>query len=264
MSAPGIVDLSDVDYFAHPALSHSDAKLLLDSPARYRWVKDNPRPYKPEFEFGHVVHELVLGVGGGIVIVDAADWRTASARAERDAALTAGRAAILAAEYDEAAACADAVRRHPIAARLLDHLDHAEQACIWQDGDVDRKAKLDGVCGRFGIDLKTTFDASTDTFGRTAGKYAYFSQDAWYRDALRACHGIDDPAFLFIAVEKHPPYLVNVIALDPYDVELGARRNRRAIDLYRQCRDTDTWPGYGDGINQAQLPRWAETAEETA
>lgn len=259
-----IVDLPDADYFAHPALSHSDAKLILDTPARYRWIKDHPRPYKPAFEFGHVVHELVLGVGAGIDIIDAADWRTKAAQTAQAESIAAGRAPILRDDYAEAQACADAVYRHTLAARLLKHLDHAEQAGIWTDGDIERKAKLDGVCGRFGIDLKTTVDASTDNFGRTAGKYAYFSQDAWYRDALRACFDIDDPKFLFVAVEKHPPYLVNVIELDPYDVELGARRNRRAIDLYRQCRDTDTWPGYGDGINQAQLPRWAETAEEIA
>lgn len=258
------LDLPDAEYFAHPALSHSDAKLLLACPARYRWIKDNdPRDYVPEFEFGHVVHELTLGKGGGIVTIDAPDWKTKAAREERDEALADGLAPILVGEFDKAKACADAIRLHPLAKKLLDHLDHAEIAAVWDDDGIERKSKLDGVCGRFGIDLKTTGDASTEAFGRSAGKYAYFSQDAWYRDAMRAS-GIGDPRFLFVVVEKYPPYLVNVIELDPYDVELGAKRNRRALDLYRQCRDTGTWPGYGEGINQAQLPRWAETEEETA
>lgn len=264
MSAELLVDLSDVDYFAHPALSHSDTKLLLESPAIYRWVKDNPRPYKPEFEFGHVVHELVLGTGGGIVVIDADDWRTKAAKAERDEALAAGKAPILRGEYAEAKACADAVRRHKTAAKLLDNLDHAEIAGVWDDGDVRRKAKLDGICGRFGIDLKTAVDASTDAFGRSAAKFGYWTQQAFYEDAMRACFGIAEPKFLFIVVRKFPPYLVNVVELDPYDVELGAKRVRRAIDLYRRCRDTNEWPGFGDGINQAQLPRWAEMEEEAA
>lgn len=260
-----VLDLPDTEYFAHPALSHSDCKLLLDSPARYRWLKDNnDRPYVPEFEFGHAVHELALGKGGGIEVIDAPDWRTKDARAARDAALLNGRAPMLTGDYNSARACADAIRLHPLARKLLDHLDHAEVAAIWEDGDVERKAKLDGVCGRFGIDLKTTVDASTAAFGRSAGKFAYFSQDPWYRDALRACFGIDEPRFLFVVVEKFPPYLVNVVELDPYDVELGAKRNRRAIDLYRQCRETGVWAAYGDGINIAQLPRWAETEEEVA
>lgn len=263
-SPVALLEISDHEYFAHPALSHSDAKLLLDCPARYRWLKDNPdRPYKPEFEFGHVVHELCFGKGGGIHVIDAPDWRTKDAKAARDEAVAQGVAPILIAEYEQAKACADAIRLHPLAAKLLDHLDHAEVAIVWDDKDVQRKAKLDGICGRFGIDLKTTGNASTTEFGHSAGKYAYFSQAAYYIDALTAID-VAHPDFLFIAVEKQPPYPVNVIQLDPYDVELGHRRNQRAIDLYRRCRATDTWPAYGQGINVAQLPRWAEVHEETA
>lgn len=258
-----ILDLPDPEYFAHPALSHSDAKLLLDCPARYRYIKQaGPLPYKAEFEWGHAVHELVLGKGPGIIQIDYDDWRSKTAREERDAAIAEGRTPLLYEEYGRALDCADAVRQHPLAAKLLDHLDHAEITAIWDDDDIQRKAKLDGICGRFGIDLKTTQNAATDAFGRSAGTYAYASQDAWYRDALRTCFDIADPKFLFVVVEKHPPYLVNVIELDPYDVELGGRRNRAALDLYRRCRDRDEWPAYGDGINVAQLPRWAELEME--
>jgi hypothetical protein len=262
---PVHTDMSDRDYFAHPALSHSDTKLILDSPARYRHLKDNPdRPYRPEFEWGHVVHELALGKGAGIDVIDADDWRTKAAKEARDAALAGGVAPILRHDYDAAVAAVAAIMAHPLAGQLLGHLDHAEVAAIWDDGDVPRKAKLDAICGRFGIDVKTTVNAATEAFGRSAGTFAYHSQDAWYRDALRDAFGIADPKFLFVVVEKHPPYLVNVIELDPYAVELGNKRNRRAIDLYRQCRDSGDWPGYGTGINQAQLPRWAEITEETA
>lgn len=258
-----VIDMSDADYFAHPALSHSDAKLLLDSPARFRWVKDHDdRPYRPEFEFGHAVHEMALGKGAGIVVVDAADWRTKAAQAQRDKALGAGKAPMLTTDHTQAEACAAAVRAHPVAKNLLDHLDHVEAVAIWDDGDVQRRAKLDGICGRFAVDLKTTVDASTDAFGLSAARYHYAGQAAWYIDALAAV-GIDDPHLLFIAVEKHPPHLVNVIELDPYDVQLGAHRNRTAIDLYRRCRDAGEWPAYGDGINTAQLPRWAEILMET-
>lgn len=255
--------LPDDDYFALPALSHSDLKLL-DPPARYRWIKDNQaQTFKAEFDFGHAVHELALGSGPGIDIIDAADWRTNAAKAARDESRAAGRAPLLAADYDRAKQCADAIRTHPVAAKLLDHMDHTEIALVWDDDGLTRKAKLDGVTGRFGFDLKTTDRADTAAFGRSAGKFGYATQDAWYRDAMRACLGIDDPAFLFLVVEKEPPHLVNVIQLDEYDVELGARRNRHRMDLYRTCCETGVWPAYGDGINQAQLPRWAEIDMET-
>ena len=257
--------MSDAEYFAAEGLSHSDTKLLARSPAYYRYVKTTgDREMKSEYDFGHAVHELLLGKGGGIEVIDANDWRTKAAKEARDEARAAGRAPMLQHEYDKAKACADGVRLHPFARMILDGMDHAELARFWDDGDVRRKAKIDAVIGRCGVDVKTTDNADTEAFGRSAGKYGYATQNSWYEDALTACLGIDDPGFLFLVVEKNPPYLVNVIQLDRYDVELGAKRNRQMIDLYRQCRDADTWPAYGDGINQAQLPRWAELEMEMA
>lgn len=263
ITVPGVHDLTDAEYFAHPALSHSDLKLLARCPARYRWVKDNRVvEHRSEFDFGHAVHELVLGAGAGIDIIDADNWRTKAAQEARAESHAAGRAPMLRADYETAETCASAVFNHPVAAKLLNHKDHAEVTCIWEADDVERRAKIDAVSGRFIVDLKTGQSADTDTFGRSAAKFGYATQDAWYRDAARACLDIPEPKFLFVVVEKDPPHLVNVIELDPYDVELGARANKQTVALYRHCRDTDTWPAYGDGINQASLPRWAEIEME--
>ena len=256
-------DMTDAEYFAHPALSHSDCKLILDSPARYRHAKDNPSSSKPtdDMIFGTAVHSIALG-GPGVVRIPFDDYRSKDARDARDEALAAGQVPLKPAEYDEAKACADAIRLHPRAKQLLDLADHLEVSAVWDDGDVQRRAKLDAVAGRFGIDLKTAANADTDAFAASVAKFGYWTQDPYYRDAMRAVFGIDDPAFLFIVVEKRAPYLVNVIQLEEYAVELGAQRNRRAIDLYRECRDSDTWPGYGDGINEVTLPAWAAIQEE--
>lgn len=257
-------DMTDAEYFALPALSHSDLKLMQrTSPAKFRWMKDNDaREFKSEFDFGHVVHELVLGTGGGIEVIEADDWRTKAAKEQRDAARAAGRAPILVADYEQAAACAAGVRMHPVAAKLLDAADHTEIALVWERDGIKFKSKLDLVAGRIGVDVKTTDYADTEAFGRSAGKFGYATQDAFYREAMRACLGIDDPKFLFLVVERDPPYLVNVIELDEYDVELGARRNAALIERYRKCVETGEWPAYGTGINVAQLPRWAEIEME--
>ncbi len=260
-----MTEMTDEEYFALPSLSHSDTKLLERSPAHYRWAKDHAvREHKPQFDFGHVVHELILGKGAGIDVIDADNWKTKAAQEARKESREAGRAPLLTTEFMAAKACADAVRLHPLAAKLLDHMDHVEVACVWDDNGVQRRAKPDGVTGRFVLDVKTTPAADTESFGRSAGKFGYHSQAAWYIEAAHACLGIADPKFLFIVVEVDAPHLVNVIELDPYDIELGAKRNARLIGRYRQCVETDTWPGYGTGINQAQLPRWAEIAEEAA
>lgn len=261
----GVHKMTDADYFAHPALSHSDTRILLDSPAKFAHLRGNPRDAKPptdDMRFGTAVHAILLG-GPHVVEVAADSWRTNAAKEERAEAEANGCIALLTADFDRAHACAMGANRHPQARKLLDNADDTEIVGIWDDGDVQRRAKLDLRSGRFGVDIKTAYSAATDDFARSAAKYGYFTQDPWYRDCLTACWGIDDPAFLFIVIEKEPPYLVNVVELDPYDVELGRKRNQRAIDLYRQCRDADEWPGYGDDVNLAALPGWARWAEES-
>ena len=263
---PTAVEMSDAEYFGPDhadKLSHSDCKLLLRSPALYRWVKDHHvRENKPEFDFGHAVHELVLGSGPGIDVIDADDWRLKDSREQRDESYEAGRAPLLRKDYERAQACAEAIYGHPIARKLLDRRDHTEIAMMWDDRGVERKAKADGVSGRIGFDVKSTIDAETKAFGRSAANFGYFTKDPYYRDAMRACLDIDDPGFLFVVVEHHPPHFVNVIEMTAEDVERGAQRNRRAIELFRKCRDADDWPAYGTGINTAHLPVWARIAED--
>ena len=48
------------DYFDIEALSASGAKLMLKSPAHYRYWKDNPKDPTPAMTFGTIVHALVL------------------------------------------------------------------------------------------------------------------------------------------------------------------------------------------------------------
>jgi hypothetical protein len=267
ITEPGIYpDMDDAEYFALPSLSHSDCKTLLDSPAKFDHLRRNPKDAQAptaDMLFGSAVHSFVLG-GPTVVAIEADNFKSPKTREQRDEVLAAGSIPLLRADYDRAFDCAESVRSHALGLKLLDNADHLEVVTVWDDNGIERRAKIDGVTGRIVWDLKTTYDANTDAFGRSAAKYGYHSQSAFYMDAARACLGIDDPEFLFVVVEKRPPHLVNVIKLSDYAVDLGAKRVARALDLYRQCTESGEWPGYGDGINEAELPRWAEYEEEAA
>ncbi len=261
-----IAGISDTDYHVGPSLSSSGARKLLDCPARFKWERDNPPPPKPAYDFGHLAHRLILGEGSTIQIVEAADWRSKSAQAERDAARADGAVPVLRSEYDAAKAMREAVMAHPTAAALFAE-GVAEQSGYWRDEPTDIQLRFrpdwltTSLSGRaLCVDYKTTISANPADFAMSVGKFGYFMQHAWYVAGL-AAHGIDDAGFLFVAQEKQAPYLVSVIELDPDAVLLGARRNRRAIDLYAECVATDTWPAYGDGINVVDLPRWIYTKE---
>ena len=189
-------------------------------------------------------------------------------RAERDAAVAAGRIAILPKHRAVVEAMAAKLREHPIASQLLaPSTGDPEVSLFWRHPRTERwcRARPDflrhtGIGRRYVIpDYKTAADASAEAFGKSAADYGYHQQHPWYVDGVKAL-GIDpDPVFLFIVQEKTPPYLVEVIELDDDAMDLGRRRNARALEIYRDCREAGLWPGYrrDDESTVVSLPRWA-------
>lgn len=277
-------DMTDAEYHQLPSLSASGAKLLLDAggPAKYREQMDNPPPPKPVFDFGTLVHTLVLGKGADLEVLDPAVhglkpngtvadvpsmtgmWKKAVA-----AAREAGKLPVSLDEYNAAKAMADTVRQHPVAGPLLAD-GEAEESWFATDPDTDVKlrARPDWQTTRDGrlliVDYKTAADASPIGFERAATKFKYHVQAAMYRHVSKLL-GIDaDPAFLFVAQEKQAPYLVCVHEFDAESMAEGERQMRRAIELFADCMRTGVWPGYEPVVNTMTLPDWAFDEMEIA
>lgn len=270
-SGSAVVDMDEAAYHRHPALSQSGAKLILSSPALYRWRIDNPitRDY---YDVGHAVHSGVLGIGQPIRYIQGKTakgeqsdgWATKHAQEQRDEARAAGEIPLLASQRADVEGMTNAVLRHPTAAWLLDPSRGApERSLFWDDPRTGcpLRGRLDWLPNSGDpfviVDVKTTKSANPAEFSRSAVNFGYHQQDAWYRDAIIALGLHDDPSFVFINVEKEPPYLVSVVELEPEAVELGRARNRRAIDIYLECTENDTWPGYPAEITTISLPPWA-------
>lgn len=275
VTEPGIYDMPDAEYHADPvpggSLSSTDARRVLKCPAVYRWFKDNGPEYKQEFEFGHAAHLEVLGVGANVVVFDFDDWRTKDARTARDEARANGQSPVLRKDWETVEAMAATLRAHPIANTLLTAQGgRSEQSMFWQDTDpftghtVWLRGRLDRLpaipmAGRLIVaDYKTAASAEGRAFARSAANFGYHMQAAWYLDGVRALVGADDPAFVFVVQEREPPYLVNVIELDSYALEIGRARNREAINRWVECTAKNEWPGYGTDVELVGLPRWAQ------
>jgi len=260
-----IEDLDNTTYQAHPALSQSGAKLLLppSCPAKFRYRMDHPPQAKPHFTFGHAAHRLVLGKGAEIVEVEADNWLTKAAKAQRDEALAAGLLPLLTEDVAKAHSLADAVRAHPLAGRLF-AAGRAEQSVLWRDEQygVDRRARFDWVPeerinGRLFLpDLKTTSSAEPGKFAKSLADFAYHQQASWYRDAAIAAALNDDPVFLLVAVEQEPPHVITVFLPDAEALAIATDLNALAMKIYKRCLVTDTWPGYSDSVVSLSLPRW--------
>lgn len=106
------------------------------------------------------------------------------------------------------------------------------------------------------VDLKTTTDASPEGFARSIATWRYDIQDPFYSDGIELATGRRPRGFVFVAVEKQPPFAVGVYRLDEDSVELGRAQYRADLDRYAECVQADDWPGYGDRIQAISVPRW--------
>lgn len=274
IAGEGVFDLPADVYHQDPApavdggsLSSTGARRIIppSTPAHFCEWRENGEAPKDEFDFGHAAHTHVLTEGEAVEVVDAPDWRTNDAKAQRAAIRARGHIPVLDKQMGQVLDMAAALRKHKTAAAMLNPGRGTPEASLfWRHPRTGRwcRARLDllprgGYGRRFVIaDYKTSTDASDDAFGKRAGDLGYHQQDAWYRAGVRAL-GIDpDPRFVFVVQEKKPPYLVNVIELDFEARQLGDALNERAADIFHRCTSEDRWPGYPDEVGVASLPPW--------
>ena len=86
--------------------------------------------------------------------------------------------------------------------------------------------------------------------------WRYDVQDPFYTDGVKIATGRNVKAFVFIAVEKKPPYAVGVYVLDSASREIGRAMYQHDLKVYAECLANDNWPGYGDKIQTINMPTW--------
>ena len=279
ITEPGVVDaMPDDVYHADPvpggSLSHTGARDLLppSCPAKYLHNRKHGRPPKSEYDLGHAAHRYVLGTGAALQLIDiryddkhkrageiVTDYKTGAAQEARDAARAAGKVPVLAHPLADVERMVAKLREHPLASRLLDpERCEFEQSVFWRDDEfgVWRRARFDAWSTDI-VDYKTTSSADRGAAGRSMNSFGYHQQADWYLDAAAAV-GRPARAFLLVFQEVEPPHLVTVAQPDEEAVRIGHERNRRALEIYRDCVQSGRWPGYADDeVVQLSLPRYA-------
>jgi hypothetical protein len=251
-------EISEEEYHSHPSsLSVSGAKTLLKSPALFRWEQEN-KPRKAVWDFGHGAHQLVLGQGDPIRVIDADDWRTKAAKDEREAARAANEIPLLSNEYTRVIQMADALSSHQRAMELLSAgTPEISAFAIDEATGVMRRCRFDWF-GSTLVDYKSAVSAHPDAFAAAAARFGYHQQDAWYSDVAQDL-GHQFYGFDFIVQEKEPPFFVNVVRLDSDSRRRGRELNELALQRFRDCVAADIWPVYGptDETQTIRLPKWA-------
>lgn len=273
ITEPCIIDaMPDAEYHADPveggSLSSTGAKTLLRSPAHYKWQQEN-RVASTTFDLGHAVHSMILGVGMEIVAIPEEILASNGAASTKEAkafiaeARDAGKVPLKADVVAECNTMMESILAHPLARTLLEREGKAEQSLFAQDPltKVWLRARVDHLPNAADdqtvvVDLKTAASADPRDFSRSAAEYGYDIQSEFYQHVVTLARGDKNTAFRFIVVEKSAPYLVSVIELDAEFAAIGKARMRRAIELFKFCKETDEWPGYNPDTNLISPPTW--------
>jgi exodeoxyribonuclease VIII len=263
--------MDNADYHRHAAVSKSHLDQVARSPLHYwaRYLDPNriePEP-TPAMQVGTAVHTHVLELDQWdqryVVMPDGIDRRTKQGKAEWDAFSTAssGRTVLSKADAEQVMRMGQAVYGHPAAALLLKQLPgKAETTHMWTDADTGLQCKCrpDWLTddGSLIIDLKTTEDASPKGFEKSIGNWRYHVQAAWYLHGLEQATGIRPEQFIFICVEKKPPYAVAVYAAASEMIDAGWAAAQRDLEVLATCKAANAWPGYSEQIEIISLPPW--------
>lgn len=261
--------MSHQAYNETKALNYSGAKHILVSPAHYQaWLKEE-RVETPALKLGRLVHLASLEplvFDKTVRLAPTWDGRTTEGKAIKKAFLATlkeGEEYLDQEEMDEVMSIAEAAQAgiESIASTIPDAARLREQVVTGKHEGANIKGRPDLILhhadGGAIIDIKTTMDASADSFSKDVAKYKYHLQAAFY------LHMTGAKRFYFVAVEKKAPFDWAVYELDAEALESGKRMMTSACLTYRECNLYNNWPGYSKQVQTITLPKWAFYNEES-
>jgi hypothetical protein len=255
----GLHDVPEDAYHAdRTAVSKSWLDYIERSPAHLKAYLDGlTHRDSEELDIGRLAHCLILEEDRFLkqfVCAPKIDKRTTAGKqqwAEFEAA-NKGRMLVTQDHYKLVFNIRDAVMKHSKAAALLRN-GEPEKTIVWKDANTGElcKARADWLRQNAIVDIKTTRDARPSEFAKAIANYRYHVQAAHYEA------GFNLNRFIFIAVEKDPPFGVAVYFADSEMVKSGTEARARNLGQYAECKASGNWPCYSESITTIQLPRWA-------
>lgn len=259
--------MTEKEYRANPAVSRSQLWKISESPEKFKYELDNPPTPTDALILGQAFHKLVLEpetFSEDFAIAPAVDRRTKEGKAAYVEFIeeSLGKTVITDDMCEKIIAMSNKINSDPYVKKLLS--GEREKSFFWTDDFTGEACKCRVDCiSKIGdipliVDIKTTTNAETDTFMRHAIKYGYHVQAAMYREGVKANIGTEC-GFVFIAIEKEPPYSVNIMQADKIFISYGYDIFRDLIGVYHDCKVTNNWYGYlgkSNDINYLGLPSY--------
>lgn len=253
-------------YHGSESIGRSQLFVMRKSPELFKYELENPKEPTPALVFGQAFHKYVLepeSFEEEFAIIPNVNRRTKEGKAlyEEFENENLGKVFISEEDFETIKAMAESVRKNKYASFLL--TGEKETSYYWEDDMTGEKLKcrpdirkdIDENTGVIS-DLKSCQSAYTEDFMRDCIKYGYDLQVAMYKTGVEL-HEKKHHDFVFIAVEKTPPYAVNILKADELLYKRGYDLLREYIGRVSECRKTDNWYGYNGFsgmINNIGLP----------
>lgn len=265
----GHVEMTDDQYHAGPGVSKSHLDVVASSSMLHYWHRylnpdRTPDPDTPAKLLGKGIHSVTLEPDlfkDRYVPNPGIERRSNAGKAEWAAfiAENEGKTILSDDDYQVCLQVRDAVHRHPVARGLLTG-GKSEQTFFALDPEHNElvKCRYDYLrdSGDMAIDVKSTEDASPEAFGKSVANYRYDLQPAWYFDVLDILYGEVPKSWVFLAVEKSPPYAIGIYFATPEQIEVARVTARRDFARIVQHKQLNHWPDYGAEVLPLDLPRW--------
>tara|TARA_R110000796_G_scaffold17226_8_gene53235 strand:- start:708 stop:1511 length:804 start_codon:yes stop_codon:yes gene_type:complete len=240
--------LTHNNYFSSEKyISNSMLNNISVSPEHFMFKMDNPQPSTPAMKLGSAIHMNVLQpeeFNKNYAVSPKFDRRTKIGKEDYKNFVNnnLSKTVISESDFEIIEQITMKLMKDKMVKSLLQQ-GEPEKIITWHNEhyDVNCKGMLDYY--REGadmiIDLKTTQDASYNGFMRSVKKYKYHKQAAFYLDAVKA------QRFFIIAVEKSPPFAINVFELSENMLDEGRDMYNHELEIYEYCTKSDYWPGVG-------------------
>lgn len=259
---PGIYTPEQIDnalYHGGPGWGSSQLKMIYErTPAH---LKHSPPKEGVALDVGTGIHTAVLEphnfdkeIARGPSDRRGNKWKEALEEHSGKIVLTEG-------DYDMCLHIRDAVYAQSHIARILQsNSKMVEHSAYAEVGDLLLRVRPDfyDPAANLMLDVKSTKIASASEFTKSVFNYSYHLQAAMYPEIWHYAGGGETHEFLFLAIEKEPPYLCALYRLDEEAQEQGLRAYRWARARLAWCVRNDEWPGYTEEITDLSMPRWAD------
>ena len=265
------------NYYSRDAISASLLKSVIKQSAVHAEERMKPTEGTPATRLGTAFHASILEPENWsdlIAVSPACDRRTKVGKeVYADFLKTSANKTIITPDQDQLiAGMLQSARAHPEVLRLFEECYSIEFQTFFDIDGIDCKAMID-MCHENGtiVDVKTTQDASPESFKKASANWLYHLQLAWYANAM----GIvgDDKNIsekkdfskvnaYIIAVESSAPFAVAVYKFSTEALESGWKLCQRSFNVWKDYKlnlalGEGVYP-YSDTVLDLHLPAWAE------